>query len=528
MLRTRFIIQNLSYDDLVNNHTIPDIFPLVKSPTKKYPPFVYRTKDFSFFGVIADFIIRAGLRINLRQQVNIGIEPFVESIPQLSDELMLLIIHSLNTYQTSTNLNDIVDASYYLAGPTSISLSDIRSHVPCYVNIIKDIISKWSEYSHYLSGDVYFNASYDNGVFEGHPDIVILGKDHSTVLDIKNSSSFTKMSKESILQVLSYFALMKSTVPNIRFVGFVLPMQRDILLYDLSNWDSSPFLKVLTQNANNLNSVDTLSQLLFSLNVSQPSTFYPIGSHISKGPNIVNSLRRFATQYPNHPCQMFLANPRTGKRSNKTATQAIAASSVISQHNISYFTHAPYVINLCSNNYDPITGYWQQNILNEDLTLTVKMGGKGVVVHTGTTCGRDLTESLNIMEHMVRQALSFATEYCPLLLETPCGEGTEVLTQIEEFGMFFFRFTVEERMKLGVCIDTCHVYVAGYDPLSYLKHWEQYCQTPIKLVHYNDSATVKGSCCDRHAPPGKGHIGKDTMDSIAQWCHERSIPMVCE
>ena len=70
MLRTRFVIQNLSYDDLVSQSVIPDIFPLVKTSTKKYPPFVYRTKEFSYFGSLADFIIRAGLRINLDQEVH--------------------------------------------------------------------------------------------------------------------------------------------------------------------------------------------------------------------------------------------------------------------------------------------------------------------------------------------------------------------------------------------------------------------------------------------------------------------------
>ena len=128
---------------------------------------------------------------------------------------------------------------------------------------------------------------------------------------------------------------------------------------------------------------------------------------------------------------------------------------------------------------------------------------------------------------MVRNSLSYATESCPLLLETSCGEGTEVLTKIEELGTFFYRFSVEERKKLGVCIDTCHVFAAGYQPLSYLEHWEKYCKIPIILVHFNDSKGICGSCLDRHVYPGYGNIGV-RMIEIAKWCKSRNIQMVIE
>ena len=190
--------------------------------------------------------------------------------------------------------------------------------------------------------------------------------------------------------------------------------------------------------------------------------------------------------------------------------------------------HAAYVINLSANVCDPVDGYWQQRILNEDLAFTVAMGGKGVVVHTGARKNLSEEEALNIMEHMVRSALPYATESCPLLLETCCGEGSEIVTKIEELGSFFFRFSTEERKKLGLCMDTCHSHAAGYDPLTYLQHWEQYCHTPIRLIHFNDSATPQGSHVDRHAAPGAGYIGMEKMQAIAQWAYERNIPMVRE
>lgn len=223
-----------------------------------------------------------------------------------------------------------------------------------------------------------------------------------------------------------------------------------------------------------------------------------------------------------------MGNPRTGRRDAETVKQVAEAAKVIMENGLNYFTHAPYVINMCANECDANRRYWQQEILNEELVYTAAMGGKGVVVHTGARKQRTEEEGLAIMEHMVRSALPYATETCPLLLETPCREGTEVCGQIQDLGNFFYRFTEEERKKLGLCADSCHIFAANYDPLQYMQHWEQHCPVPIKLVHFNDSAAECGSCKDRHAPPGHGHIGMKRMNEIAQWCHERNIPMVRE
>lgn len=222
-----------------------------------------------------------------------------------------------------------------------------------------------------------------------------------------------------------------------------------------------------------------------------------------------------------------LRNPRTGKCNPKTAYQLESARAMISHYNLVYYTHAAYVINLCANQCDN-GDYWQQKYLNEDLAFTSSIGGRGVVVHTGARKHRTEEEALLIMENMVRDALPYATESCPLLLETPCGEGTEVCSKIEDLGNFFLRFSEEELKKLGLCADTCHIFSSGYDPMTYLEHWEKYSPTPIKLVHFNDSKGTCGSCIDRHAAAGTGHIGMEKMVAIERWCTERSIPMVYE
>jgi len=115
-----------------------------------------------------------------------------------------------------------------------------------------------------------------------------------------------------------------------------------------------------------------------------------------------------------------------------------------------------------------------------------------------------------------------------LLLETSAGEGTDICTEIQDLGEFFYRFTPEERNHLGVCVDTCHVFSAGYDPLQYLIHWETHCPVRIGLIHFNDSKGIRGCCRDRHERPGFGHIGLRRLCDVARWANQRNIPMVRE
>lgn len=106
MIRTRAIIKNLSYDKLVMEGIIPDLLPLSsQSPTtiatKRYPPFVYSNKNedkFSFFGMLLDYVIRAGLRVNLTRKIDLGTDPNAEFIQTLPDKEMLEMMTHLSTY----------------------------------------------------------------------------------------------------------------------------------------------------------------------------------------------------------------------------------------------------------------------------------------------------------------------------------------------------------------------------------------------------------------------------------------------
>ena len=533
-IHVRDIISKLSYEALVDQHIIPDVKSLLQPEVltnKRYPPFVYAGKNFSFFGMYMDFVVRAGFRIRLQQPVDLGLEPIEHT--------------STTLYQTTRNMNDVAASSLQLVSAmyntASYTKEQMYSYVATTVNIMKALTAQWVVYQSYLQGTIRYNTVFTYKSIMGHPDIIT----DNCVLDIKTTASFGKMSSDACLQVLAYYALMKHNNVNVRYLGFVLPMQRLVVVYDMSNWDCSAYLQLLNNTAeaisNNLFQVNIqqspLSNTIQTIKVELPIVSQlmvtylnecRVGMHISKGTNLKKTLQDYITHSPNRPCQLFLRNPRTGICASKTVQQLADARLIIDNHQLQCYIHAPYVINLCANVHDG-TDFWQQRYLNEDLIFANKMGCRGVVVHTGNRCKLTEDAALSIMEHMIRSALPYAAEHCPLLLETPCGEGTEVCTTIEELGNFLFRFTDEELKKLGLCVDTCHIYAKKYTrPLAYLQHWKRYGPVPIRLVHLNDSKDDCCSCVDHHAFPGAGRIGEAKMKEVAYWCASEGIPMVLE
>jgi deoxyribonuclease-4 len=136
-----------------------------------------------------------------------------------------------------------------------------------------------------------------------------------------------------------------------------------------------------------------------------------------------------------------------------------------------------------------------------------------------------LSVALDYMRKNLTTALDAATESCPILLETPAGQGTETLTTYDDFVAFVQSFNTP---RLRICVDTCHVFATGQNPLEYIQKMTALDPTLLKLVHFNDSQTPCGSCVDRHAYIGTGKIGYAALKEIADHCRERGIPMLVE
>jgi deoxyribonuclease-4 len=245
---------------------------------------------------------------------------------------------------------------------------------------------------------------------------------------------------------------------------------------------------------------------------------YLIGHHAPKYKTLTDTVR----QLPDYrkPYQIFLGAPQMTKLQIADGELA-AAAGLIADNRISLYVHSQYIINLCSL----VDGDdWNTNLLIKNLQYAAAIGCKGVVVHVGKSTDKPLPLALENMKKNIRRAVQFATESCPLLLETPAGQGTETLKAQEEFIDFVSEF---DTPRLRVCLDTCHVFACGHKPVDYIR---KVCEKPdlLKLIHYNDSATPCGSCVDRHAYMGSGHIGMDGMKEIAELCGSKGLPMVIE
>lgn len=241
-----------------------------------------------------------------------------------------------------------------------------------------------------------------------------------------------------------------------------------------------------------------------------------IGCHTAKGKSLAATVQSPALQ-PGRPYQIFLGNPQSSRVSIADAELAATAQAV-AEKNANIYVHTPYIINLSATND------WNGPLLQKNLQYAAKAGFKGVVVHVGKSTKQTVAAATQVMRENIGNALPFATPACPLLLETPAGQGTELLKGQSEFIDFVKSFNDD---RLRVCMDTCHVFACGHDPLTYMT---QLLETPglLRLIHFNDSQECCGSCKDRHAFVGTGHIGFDKMRDIAVKAKAAEIPMVIE
>ena len=244
---------------------------------------------------------------------------------------------------------------------------------------------------------------------------------------------------------------------------------------------------------------------------------YKIGFHTAKLPKLAESIRVLGDY--SRPYQIFLGNPKSA-RFNISEEDVALSARVVSVTGANIFVHSQYIINLCNR------PSWQVESLRKNLEYARMIGFKGVVVHVGKSVGKHPGESIMRMRDNILSVLESGSVDCPLLLETPAGQGTETLTGMEEF--MDFVASIDDR-RFGICVDTCHTFACGHCPLDYIQRCvSASASSRLRLVHFNDSKTECGSRKDRHEYIGMGHIGLAKMGDIAELCHSNGIPMVVE
>jgi len=254
-----------------------------------------------------------------------------------------------------------------------------------------------------------------------------------------------------------------------------------------------------------------------------------IGNHIPKEKTILMSLENYyKTGKYATPCQIFLSNPRS-LHFSVDDTDVSLSLQYIETHGISVFIHSPYVLNLSSlkkmnvktGNFDN----YPMECLIKTMQIATSLGCKGVVVHSGKYVNLDRKTAILNMYRNILECLKYVKPECPLLLETPAGQGTELLVKQTDLQSFYNHIHEKFEKSFKICVDTCHVFASGEDPIIYLK---KLAPGSVGLVHFNDSKESLGSKKDRHAPIGQGCIGVEKMTEIANFCTSKNIPMVIE
>jgi deoxyribonuclease-4 len=260
----------------------------------------------------------------------------------------------------------------------------------------------------------------------------------------------------------------------------------------------------------------------------------PIGSHVPVAGGLCSVGLRYAREIGAEAVQVFVANPRGwatpvgSPRQDEEFLAGCAAGSV------PVYVHAPYLINFGS--HTEATVDLSVKSLRHSLRRGRAIGALGVVVHTGSaTGGRERAVALKQVRERVLPLLDELTHDDDpwLLLESTAGQGASLCSRTWDFGPYFE--ALDAHPKLGVCLDTCHIFAAGHDltgPEGMHQTLDLLVDTVgegrLKLIHANDSKEAVGAHRDRHANIGAGHIGEGPFRALMTHPATEGVPLIIE
>ena len=261
---------------------------------------------------------------------------------------------------------------------------------------------------------------------------------------------------------------------------------------------------------------------------NQDATF-TIGCHLSIAKGFASAARDAASIGAN-TFQFFTRNPRGGKAKQLDERDLKRFAETCAEAGIErILAHAPYTLNPCSSK--PETREFALQTLADDLErMEVIMPGQLYNMHPGAHVGQGADRAIDLIADALNAVLR-PHQTTTLLLETMAGKGSEVGRTFEELAAIVERVDLSD--KVGVCLDTCHVWDAGYDISANLDDILELFDNVIGLdrlraIHLNDSKNPCKAHKDRHEKLGEGCIGFDALSAVV--CHPtlRDLPFYLE
>ena len=253
-----------------------------------------------------------------------------------------------------------------------------------------------------------------------------------------------------------------------------------------------------------------------------------IGCHLSPSLGLLN-MAKTASSLGADTFQFFSRNPRGSKakaldRADSDAMRAYLAENAFAP----VLVHAPYTLNPCAEK--PETAAFAELVMRDDLARCTAMRSPYYNFHPGSHVGQGIAIGIEKTAALLNRILDDSTD-TTVLIETMAGQGSEIGGTFEEVRSIIDG--VEKSDRVGVCLDTCHVFAAGYDiandPDGVLTAFDRIIGLDrLKFIHLNDSKFALGAHKDRHAAIGEGCIGLDGVRRIVNHPALFALPFCLE
>lgn len=258
-----------------------------------------------------------------------------------------------------------------------------------------------------------------------------------------------------------------------------------------------------------------------------------IGAHVPTSGGMAKRSIEYALTTKAEAIQVFASNPRgwAMPEPNPEADERFKVRAA--ELDIETYVHAPFLINLGS----PTVSTYENSLASTGYSLRRgrEIGALGVVIHTGSAVDENhVSKAWKQISKGVMPILEKLKDNDPwLLLEPTAGQGQSLVRNIEDLSKYFE--ALKWHPKVGVCLDTCHVYAAGHDiktkggmkkTLDLLI--EVAGKERIQLIHANDSMDVLGSLKDRHENLGEGEIGIKPFEELIAHPAVKNAPLILE
>lgn len=258
-----------------------------------------------------------------------------------------------------------------------------------------------------------------------------------------------------------------------------------------------------------------------------------LGSHVSlNGPDYYLGSVKEALSYGANTFMFYTGAPQNSYRKPTKELKIPEGRELIKESGLDeskIVVHAPYIVNP-ANFSKPDLYEMSIDFIARELARCEDFNASILVLHPGAAVGQDRKECLKAIAHALNIAFSRTPNKVRIALETMSGKGTELGITFDELKEIIDQ--IEDKSRVGVCLDTCHIHDAGYDVHDVdgvLKEFDNIIGLDRLLaIHINDSKNPRGAHKDRHDNLGYGYIGFETLSKYVHHPLLRDIPKILE